>query len=39
MAIPTDAIDKMIKKTGNFNPSQMSSLYPAKVPAAIMIII
>lgn len=39
MAIPTEATDRMIKKRGNFKSSQISSLYPAKVPAAIMIII
>lgn len=39
MAIPTEATDRIIKKTGNFKPSQISSLYPAKFPAAIMIII
>ncbi len=39
MAIPTETTDKIIKKTGNFKPSQISSLYPAKVPAAIIIII
>jgi len=39
MAIPTEANDKIIKKTGNFKSSQVSSLYPAKVPAAMIIII
>jgi len=39
MAMPTAAIDKTIKKTGNLKPSQISSLYPAKVPAPIITII